>query len=397
MSTSPDSAVFFPERFVAGGDALAHQADGRIAFIRGGVPGDVVVARAERVGSDWSRFVVDEVRRPSPDRVVPPCQQRRDGCGGCDWQHVDPRLQLRSKVEIVRDAMRRTANLPDADIREGESVGHEGYRTTVRVIGDAQGVPSFRLERSHDLIGAHPCLVSHPLLHPILASARLTPGLEMVLRVSVASGEATASWNPKQGDVSGLHDHVRTGPDARLTESVSGYSFRVSSRSFFQSGPEAAQLLVTSVGQLIPELEDADIVLDAYAGIGLFALAATSEKSRLIVLESSPFAISDAQVNLKSRISHIERVDVGRWRYQLERNVDVAIADPARQGLRKKGVDALASTRAPLVVLVSCDPVAMARDTALLGGAGYRHDGTEVHDVFPHTHHVECVTRFVLT
>lgn len=292
--------------------------------------------------------------------------------------------------------MRRTANLPDADIREGQSVGHEGYRTTVRVIGDASGVPSFRRERSHDTVGAHPCLVSHPRLQPLLSSARLTPGLEVVLRVSVASDEATASWNPKRGDVSGLPDHVATGPEAFLTEMVSGHSFRVSSRSFFQSGQEAAQLLVNSVGRLIPELADADIVLDAYAGVGLFAVAATSEPSRLVVLESSKFAISDADVNLTGRVSHIEKIDVGRWQYQLERKVDVAIADPARQGLRKQGVGAITSTRAPIIALVSCDPVALARDTGLLVDAGYRHELTEVHDVFPHTHHVECVTRFVL-
>jgi 23S rRNA (uracil1939-C5)-methyltransferase len=327
--------------------------------------------------------------------VVPPCEQRRAGCGGCDWQHLDPKAQLAAKVEIVRDAMRRTARLPDGDIRIGETVGHEGYRTTVRVVGDAAGVPSYRIERSHDTIGAHPCLVSHPLLQPILASARITPDLEVTFRVSNASGEATASWNPQRGEVTSLPDNVATGPDAFVREEVGRHSFRVSSRSFFQSGPDAARLLVTAVRQMAPELVDADIVLDAYAGVGLFAMAATSETSRLIVLESSKFAFADACFNLSSRISHVEKVDVGRWRHQFDRRVDVAIADPSRSGLGKKGVDALTTTNTPVLVLVSCDPVALARDTALLSAAGYRHDGTEVHDVFPHTHHVECVTRFV--
>ena len=48
-----------------------------------------------------------------------------------------------------------------------------------------------------------------------------------------------------------------------------------------------------------------------------------------------------------------------------------------------------------MLALVSCDPVALARDAALLARHGYRHDGTEVLDLFPHSHHVECVTRFV--
>ena len=71
------------------------------------------------------------------------------------------------------------------------------------------------------------------------------------------------------------------------------------------------------------------------------------------------------------------------------------VADPARSGLGRPGVAAVVGAAPPVVVLVSCDPVAAARDAALLGQHGYRHDGTEVLDLFPQTHHVECVTRFV--
>ena len=73
---------------------------------------------------------------------------------------------------------------------------------------------------------------------------------------------------------------------------------------------------------------------------------------------------------------------------------EVVIADPSRQGLGQEAVEALAGLGAAVFVLVSCDPVAMARDTALLAQAGYRHAGTDVLDLFPHTHHVEAVTRF---
>jgi 23S rRNA (uracil1939-C5)-methyltransferase len=74
---------------------------------------------------------------------------------------------------------------------------------------------------------------------------------------------------------------------------------------------------------------------------------------------------------------------------------DVVIADPARRGLGREAVAALAKLAAPVMVLVSCDPVALARDAQLLSGAGYRHDATTVLDLFPQTHHVEAVTRFV--
>ena len=74
--------------------------------------------------------------------------------------------------------------------------------------------------------------------------------------------------------------------------------------------------------------------------------------------------------------------------------VPLVVADPARAGLGADGAAVVAATNASRVVLVSCDPVAMARDTALLGTHGYRHEGSLVLDLFPQTHHAEVVTTF---
>ena len=71
------------------------------------------------------------------------------------------------------------------------------------------------------------------------------------------------------------------------------------------------------------------------------------------------------------------------------------VADPPRTGLDRKGVAAVVATRADGVVLVSCDPASLGRDARLLGEAGYRHAGTVLVDLFPHTSHVEAVTGFV--
>ena len=111
-----------PERFVAGGEALARDDDGRVLFVRGAVPGDDVSVTITEEHGDWSRGVVDTIHVASADRVEPPCVQRREGCGGCDWQHVADSVQLPAKVAIVVDALRRTGKLPDADVRAAGSV-----------------------------------------------------------------------------------------------------------------------------------------------------------------------------------------------------------------------------------------------------------------------------------
>ncbi len=383
------------ERFVAGGEALAHDADGRVVFLRGGVPGDTVVTETIEDKGDWSRALVAEVIEPSPDRVEPPCLRRRQGCGGCDWQHVAVPAQLPAKVEIVRDALRRTARLPDAVLWPGAAVPDRGYRTTLRIVGDANGRAAFRVDRSHDTVLAADCLVAHPALLGLLDAIRMTPELEVTLRTSAATGELTGRWDRRRGDVVGLPDTVATGADAVLYDVVAGHRFRVSAASFFQSGPAAAELLVDSVRRIAPELRTAGTVLDAYAGVGLFALAATGADCQVVTVETSRSAVADCRENLAGRSARIEQGQVGRWRPDRGVSIDVAIADPARSGLGRSGVAALDATAAPVIVLVSCDPVALARDAALLARQGYRHDGTEVVDLFPHTHHVECVTRFV--
>jgi 23S rRNA (uracil1939-C5)-methyltransferase len=73
------------------------------------------------------------------------------------------------------------------------------------------------------------------------------------------------------------------------------------------------------------------------------------------------------------------------------------VADPARPGLAKPGTAAIVRMNAPVVVVVSCDPVSLARDARLLAEEGYAMESVEVLDLFPQTPHVECVTRFVQT
>jgi 23S rRNA (uracil1939-C5)-methyltransferase len=391
---SPAVLTLRPERFVAGGEALAKAADGRVVFVRGALPGELVSVEVTEEKRDWSRGHVVDVLDASPDRVAPPCQYRVAGCGGCDWQHVDVSAQLSAKAAILADAMRRTGGLSEAVIFEGASAPPLAYRTSVRVIGAPSGRAGFRRERSNEPIEVDACMVAHPALFDVLRAVTVGPDVELTLRVSEATGQMTAMWDNHTGEVKGLPDTVKTGAKAALYEDVAGHRFRVSAGSFFQSGPVAAGLLVDAVRRAAPEIDGSDHVVDAYAGVGLFGLAAVPASSRTTSIETSRSSVEDASVNLAGRAATVVRGEVGAWRAGGER-VDVVIADPARSGLGKPGSAALAAAAAPVLVLVSCDPVSLARDAALLRGHGYRHERTEVLDLFPMTHHVEAVTRFV--
>jgi 23S rRNA (uracil1939-C5)-methyltransferase len=384
-----------PERFIAGGEALGHDDEGRVVFVRGGAPGDDVSVRLVERKGEWSRGLVTEVHTPSPDRVEPPCVRRREGCGGCDWQHLAVPAQLPAKLEIVRDALRRTGRLEAPVLTLGRSVPADGYRTTIRVVGGPDGRASYRQDRSHDSVLASGCVIAHPALLPVIESLRITPELDVSLRVSAATGQMTARWDKRKGEVHGLSRSVYTGANAFLVERVAGHDLRVSAGSFFQSGPDAAELLVDAVDRAAPELSTAATVLDVYAGVGLFAVACAPQTAKVVTVETSRAAVEDCKVNLDGRDARVERSEVSTWRPGRDLSIDIAIADPARSGLGRPGTAAMVAADPDVLVLVSCDPVALARDADLLGRQGYRHDATEVLDLFPHTHHVECVTRFV--
>ena len=381
------------ERYVAGGDALARDTDGRVVFVRGAMPGEVVEVEITERKRDFARARLVGVVSASSQRIEPPCPQRRAGCGGCDWQHVATAHQLEHKVAVVVDALRRTGRLDGAAVLAGASVPPTAYRTTVRVVGTADRRAGYRREHSHDTVEAAGCLIAHPGLLDVLAEVRVDPGAELTLRTSAATGELTAIWAPAEARVDGLPAHAAVGQDTSLVEEVDGHRLRVSAGSFFQSGPAAAAVLADAVRRAAPELRDAGHVVDAYGGVGLFGVTAVPANSSITLIETSRSAVADARVNLAGRPATFVRSEFGRWRPDAKAPIDVVIADPARTGLARPGVTAVAATHAPIVVLVSCDPVSLARDTHLLGGHGYRHESTEVVDVFPQTHHVETVTR----
>ncbi|WP_420450516.1 class I SAM-dependent RNA methyltransferase [Ilumatobacter sp.] len=416
-----DPITLRPERLVAGGDALARLDDGRVAFVTGALPDEEVEVVVDVDRSDFVRAALTEVVDPSPDRVVPTCPFRRDGCGGCGWMHLAPHAQLDAKIEIVTESLRRIGRFDASEVarlvRSGGAVDPYGYRTSIRLVGTPGRGVGYREERSDRVVPIDHCQIAHENLSRIIREVEVAPGVELSLRTSVATDAVTARWtrpedrrrrgerrrtNVAAGEsVKGLPGDVHIGDRAFLVERVSGVDLRVSAPSFFQSGVDAAEMLVDAVERAAPELVGAGHAVDAYAGVGLFAATAMRHARHVTVVESSRSSCFDAKENLRHRSGSgdrsvaIARTDVARWEPDSANGaVDVVVADPGRPGLAKPGTGAIERTAAPVVVLVSCDPVSLARDARLLTEIGYGVDDVEVLDIFPQTPHVECVTRF---
>ena len=188
------------ERLVAGGDALGHLADGRVVFVPGALPGELVDVQITQAKKDFARGEVAAIIEPSAHRVTPPCPNVERGCGGCSWQHLDVSQHMDAKVQIVREALKRTAKIDDADITVGGQVASAGTRTTVRMAVNAEGKLGFRRANSHDVIDTPTCLIAHPMLNSFIADVRVKGATEVTLRCGVATGEVGAWLHNEDGE-----------------------------------------------------------------------------------------------------------------------------------------------------------------------------------------------------
>ena len=183
---------------------------------------------------------------------------------------------------------------------------------------------------------------------------------------------------------------LEAGRRAWLFEEVAGVRLRVSARSFFQAGPEAAEALVAEVAAALGEGPRGSLA-DLYGGVGLFAATAGGAYARVTVVESSPSACADARVNLASRAARVNHGDVRRWR---PRRVDAVVADPPGRGWAGPAPGSwpgpgpggwrwCRATRPPSGGTRRC-----------CGRTGSTWRGCDAGRRLPHTPHVEVVSRF---
>ncbi len=368
------------DKVVAGGDGLGRADDGRIVMVAGGLPGERVRATLVKVKRDVGFARVEEILTPSPDRVAPPCPHVAAGCGGCDWQHVEPAAQARLKREIVIDAFARIARLPEAPVAPTIELPATDYRQRVRFLVDRDGHAAFRRAGTNTPVTIDSCLVLHPRLERMLVDTDWNPSREGELAYGVNTAETfrtAPTWKHPE----------RTG---QYHEIVAGHRFTISARSFFQIRTDGAEVLVGLVRSALGP--DVRALADLYAGVGLFA--ATVPAPLVVAIEGNPSAVADLRENLADHPdASIHRMPVERWR--AKRTYDAVVADPSRAGLGPEGVASVLRCAPDRIALVSCDPAAMGRDVRALVDAGYRLEVATPVDLFPMTSHIEVVSALV--
>jgi len=389
------------ERPANDGASVGHEADGRVVFAEGGLPGETVMVELHTQKKSFAKGRVVEVLDASPERVAPACRTHVAGCGGCDLAHTSSSSQASIKQHVVRDSLLRIARLErddvEAAIASGADVEHttipSRYRTTVRLAIDGERA-GYRRRSSHDVVLPDQCLVAHEQLESLIGSVRFGSGAgsEVVMRVSDHSGEAmvVVDGDPNAVDIGQASAHVvqrESAETAFFIEVAALREWQVSADSFFQAGPQVATALVDAVAAVAGDVGGLHLV-DAYSGVGLFAGTIGANAASVIAIEQSKSSTIDARANLGNPSTTIEVCAVERWS---PTPADIVIADPSRAGLGAAGVDVLAACGAARFVLVSCDPGSLGRDVQLLSNAGYVLRSVQVIDAFHDTSHIESV------
>lgn len=174
------------------------------------------------------------------------------------------------------------------------------------------------------------------------------------------------------------------------------YTFRISSKSFYQINVEQTEKLYRKAIELAG-LSGRERVLDAYCGIGTIGMIASGRAGEVIGVELNKDAVKDAIFNAKrNQVKNIRfyQKDAGQFMVQMAANkekVDVVIMDPPRSGSDEAFLSSVVTLSPKKVVYISCNPETQARDLKYLTTHGYRAEGAYPYDLFPWTEHVENI------
>ena len=368
------------------GEAMASY-EGQDVFVLGGIPGERVTAEVVRVRRKYVAATVVEVLEPSADRIEPPCPYY-GYCTGCQWQHLDYNAQLDIKRDKVVDALERVGGLQHVSVRQTlPSPVQYGYRNHARFTVGRGGDLGFVNRETRRFVHIDRCMLMHDGINQILAQLQDRCGetTQLAVRAGRDTGDYLVQPPLKNPEIS-----IPTGQKHYL-ESVAGREFRVASPSFFQVNVDQASQLIEVVRATVG-LSGNEVLLDAYTGVGTFAILLAPFASHVYAIEESSAAVEDARQNAAG-VENLEFL-LGKTEdvlADLPRRPDVVILDPPRAGCQASALEKLLDLKAPKLVYVSCDPETLARDLKLLCAGSYSVVQIQPLDMFPQTQHVECV------
>jgi 23S rRNA (uracil1939-C5)-methyltransferase len=377
----------------AGGDAVGRDAGGRVTFVAGAAPGERVRARVIEEHRSYARAELVEVVAPSPVRVPAPCPlAAARTCGGCPWMHVAPEAQLAAKQELAAGALRALIARGLELLPPLAPVPPLRWRRRAR-FHLADGVVGLAAPRSRRITDVPTCLQ---------LDARLEAAL-IAVRAALAGFAGRGDLHLALGHRGDVHVVLDAPAPAEVADALVGRAGiagvvvpghvagalaielepgLVAPADAFAQASEAGNRAL--IAEVMAAAAGARRVLELYAGSGNFTrplIAAGVEVVANDVRRPEP-PIAGARFESGPAVEVVRRLAGERF--------DAVLLDPPRTGAREV-VAALSAIAAPRVIYVACDAATLARDLAILDGAGWSPRRARVLDLMPQTSHTEIV------
>ena len=422
----------------------------RVIFVTGGIPGDRLRARVIKRKRKHFEGVATEIIEPSPDRIDPACRHFNQ-CGGCSFQSVPYEKQLQYKQIFVRDALVRIGGVVEPPLRKiipcEEQYYYRNKMEFSFLPGDSEPARLGLHVRNKwsEVFDIEECLLQSDVSNQLVRMMRRLvnelgiPAYHiiehhgfirfLVIRDNKSTGKVLVNIVTNAGDfpeqnrvvdslrsefsqISAIYRTINSKPanvasgeveellwgDEDFFESIGPYRFMVTPTTFLQTNSRQTEILYDQV-LTMAGFSSEQSVLDLYCGCGTISNFISPYVSSVLGVEISESAVKMAGQN--ARINDVtncrfETADSAKYLTELKRQeayFDRVVVDPPRAGIGNKVVRRLARLEPPVVIYVSCNPSTLARDIEQFIHHGYRLVEVVPVDMFPHTFHVESVSR----
>jgi 23S rRNA (uracil1939-C5)-methyltransferase len=432
------------------GQGVAHDAQGKVVFIEGALPGETVQVRVNRRKNQWEQATLTTLQRESSQRVRPACPHfglHAGACGGCKMQHLHPAAQVAVKQRALEDNLWHLGKVrAEVVLRpiEGPAWGYrDRARLSVRhVVKKGTVLVGFHERKSSFIADMQSCAVLPPrvsaLLLPLRSLVMAMDARDRLPQVEVAAGDQVLALVLRHLEPLGDGDLQRLrafgaehdvqwwlqpkGPETvqRLDEGGGALAYTLPEfgitmpfkpTDFTQVNPQINNVLVGRALRLLGATAH-ERVIDWFCGLGNFTLPLATQASEVLGIEGSATLVQRATANAerhglaaKTRFEVRNLFELTAAQLAADGSAQGWLIDPPREGafaLAKAVAElhiepGLAANWAPprRIVYVSCNPATLARDAALLvHQAGYRCNAAGVVNMFPHTAHIESIAVF---
>jgi 23S rRNA (uracil1939-C5)-methyltransferase/tRNA (uracil-5-)-methyltransferase len=370
--------------------------DGWVVMVPYVIPGERVKVRVFRNFQNYSDADLVEVLEASPDRVEPGCPLYQC-CGGCQYQHLRYGRQLTEKTQHVVELMSKLGAIEHPVERAHGSPREYHYRSKITPHYNRPGkdgsqpIGFLQYGRRNQIVDVEQCPIATEAINEALPEAR------------EAARRAGGKKRRQRGGTLLMRDvleGVVTDPQAIVSERVGELSLQFKAGEFFQNNPFILPDLVAHVAREA-SAGGARYLVDAYCGVGLFALSTAAQFEQVAGVEISEPAVRWAQAN--ARICNIQNVRfvIGKAEaifngLKFPPEETALVIDPPRKGCDESFRQQVLRYRPQRLVYVSCDPATQARDVRVLIDGGYQVLRIQPFDLFPHTRHIENVVTLSL-